>query len=474
MLPALFRDGAQGKKGNRLGPPPHLQKGSEKMFLKMFQRDRLLLIFRYRQYQLFFTGYLVTSIGNSMQLLANSWLALVLSGSPVAVAYMFIASALPGVLLSPFIGVMVDRFDRRWIIAITDTARALILFGLFFLGIHGTLQVWHLYVMAFLLSLGDAIYTPSAIAMLREEVPQDVLLYTHSYNGIARQVGGIAGAALAGILIATVSPYSVLCVNAFTFLISVVSVLGIRKGYKSPAKPSQDGKKVHRVRAFANDLLDGLKFIRGRSDVIILYSVITVILSLLSILNVAIAIFVKNVLKSDVTVMSYMEAAFAIGSVVGNIIITAIADAKGITRTMSLGVWALVLALVLLAFSFNPVMAILSYFLVGGTLPVWLLYLTSVQKIVPDYYQGRVSTTFSTCLSVISLLIFFGLSYLVGTFSVRTLYVLQVFLLIIPCILVYKYIYKKGELKDIKDVEEKETVVEINEAAEVQNALVNE
>src|SRR5436190_14349078 len=121
------------------------------MFLQMFHRDRLLLIFRYRQYRLFFTGYLITSIGNSMQLLANSWLALVLSGSPSAVAYIFIASALPGVLLSPFIGVMVDRFDRRWIIAFTDTARALILILLFLSGLYGTLQVWHLYIVTFLL-----------------------------------------------------------------------------------------------------------------------------------------------------------------------------------------------------------------------------------------------------------------------------------------------------------------------------------
>ncbi len=234
--------------------------------LQMLHRDKLLLIFRYRQYALFFTGYLISSIGNSMQLLTNSWLALVLTGSPSAVAYMFIASALPGVALSPFIGVLIDRFDRRVIVMFTDTFRALILFALFLVGIHGQLQAWHLYVMAFLLSLGDVIYTPSAIALLREEIPQDILMYTHSYNGIARQVGGIAGAALAGILIVAYSPYIVLCVNGFSFLFSVVTVFSMRKGYRSPLELSKDEEPVRRL--FMSDFLDGVKYIKSRHHTI--------------------------------------------------------------------------------------------------------------------------------------------------------------------------------------------------------------
>ncbi len=442
--------------------------------LQMLHRDKLLLIFRYRQYALFFTGYLISSIGNSMQLLTNSWLALVLTGSPSAVAYMFIASALPGVALSPFIGVLIDRFDRRVIIMFTDTFRALILFALFLVGIHGQLQAWHLYVMAFLLSLGDVIYTPSAIALLREEISQDILMYTHSYNGIARQVGGIAGAALAGILIVAYSPYIVLCVNGFSFLFSVVTVFSMRKGYRSPLELSKDEEPVRRL--FMSDFLDGVKYIKSRSDVIILYSVISVVLFTLNIINVAVAIFVKDVLKSTVSVLSYMEAAFAIGYVLGNIVITAMAASKGIIRTMTMGVWALVLALVMLALSFNAPMAVLSYFLVGATMPVWLLYLTSVQKIVPNHYQGRVSSTFNTFLSVTSLVIFFGLSYLFKAVSVRTLYILQVVLLIIPCIMVYKYIYNKKELEEVIEVQEVPEVQEsdMREAVEMQEVSINE
>ncbi len=113
-------------------------------FLQMFHRDRLLLVFRYRSYCWFFGGHLLSWIGNNMQAVANSWLALLLTGSPSAVAYMFIISTLPGLVCSPFIGVLVDRFDRRWISLINDTLQALLLLLLFLIGIRGQLQVWHI------------------------------------------------------------------------------------------------------------------------------------------------------------------------------------------------------------------------------------------------------------------------------------------------------------------------------------------
>lgn len=415
-------------------------------FLQMFHRDRLLLVFRYRPYRWFFAGHLLNWIGNSMQVIANSWLALLLTGSPSAVAYVFIASTLPGLVCAPFVGVVVDRFDRKWISAINDVFQALLLFLLFVIGVRGQLQAWHIYVIAFFLALGEVIYRPSATALLREEIPQDALMYTNSYNGIARQTGAAIGAALAGVLIAVFSPYLVFFVNAISFLCSAATTFNMRGGYHSPAKPSLE---ENRVKRFTQDMVDGWKYIRGRRDVILFYSIFVIILSTLDIINVAIAIFVKNDLHASVSVMGAMEAAFAIGSVSGNIIITAIAGAKGTYRTMTIGVCLVALSLLVLALSFHPLFAIFSYLLLGGTLPVWLLYLTSVQKIVPDHFQGRVMSTFQSISSTISLLAFVVISYLVGIINVRALYFIQVGLLLIPCVLAYKYIFPRKEEKTV-------------------------
>lgn len=414
--------------------------------LQMFHRDRLLQVFRYRSYRWFFYGHLLTWIGNSMQVIANSWLALLLTGSPSVVAYVFIASTLPGLVCSPFIGVLVDRFDRKWISTINDVLQALLLLLLLLLGIRGQLQVWHLYVISFFLSLGEVIYRPSSIALLREEVPQDVLLYTNSYNGIARQGGAAVGAALGGVLIALFSPYLVFLVNAISFLCSAFCTFNIRRGYRSPAQYSAEKSKLD-FRRFIKDIGDGWEYIRGHREIIILYSILVITLSTLDVINVALAIFVKNILHSPASVMGAMETAFAIGSIAGNLIITSIVGVKGPYRTMTIGIWMVTVSLFLLAISFNAPFAVFSYLILGGTLPVWLLYLTSTQKIVPDHLQGRVSTTFQSFSSILSLVAFVVISYVLGLVNVRVLYFVQVGLLIIPCVLAYKYIFPQKEAK---------------------------
>jgi MFS family permease len=413
--------------------------------LQMFRRDRLLRVFRYRQYRWFFAGHLLTWVGNSMQVLANSWLALILTHSPSAVAFVFIASTLPGVFCSPFIGVLVDRFDRKWISTISDALQAVLLLLLCVIGFRGLLQPWHLYVVSFFLALGEIIYRPSAIGLLREEIPPEILLYTNSYNGIARQSGGAIGAAIGGILIAIFSPYLVFLINAISFLCSALFTFNIRKGYHAPEQ--KPAGVEGRWRRFTSDLGDGWTYIHGRRDVILFYGTLVIILSTLDVINVAIAVFVKNVLNSSVSVMGAMEAAFAIGSIVGNLLITALAAAKGTYRTMTVGIWIVVLALLMLALSLNASFAILSYFVLGGSLPVWLLYLTSVQEIVPDQFQGRVNATFQTFSSIISLLIFLAISYLFGVINVRALYLIQLCLLLIPCVLTYKYIFRRKEVQ---------------------------
>ena len=402
--------------------------------------SRLPLIFRYRQYLLYFTGSLISWIGNSMQFIANSWLALQLTGSPSSVAIVLIAAALPGVLLSPILGVYVDRIDRRWLAVITDTSRAVILFTTFLLGSHGLLQAWHLYLMSFLLSLGEVVYNPTAAALLREEIPGDILLYTNTYSSIARQIGGALGAGLGGILISLFSPFTVLFVNALSFLFSALCVLKMRKGYLAPTTPV---KKLQPLHHFIGDLQEGFSYIKHHSNVTIPYIIMLFINSTLDMINVVIAVFVKNVLRSGVAALGYMEVAFAIGSITGNLLMPGIARVWGTQRTMTAGVWAMATALLLLAISPNLWMAILSYFLLGITVPVWSLYFTQVQKTVPSHYQGRVHSTFNTFSSLISLLVFSCMGFLAGIVTIRSLYWLQSGLLLIAGIIAYQAIYRQ-------------------------------
>jgi len=191
-------------------------------------RERLE-IFRYRPYTLYFIGTTVSLIGTGMQFIANSWLALELTDANYSVALLLGISSIPGILFSPVLGVFVDRIDRKLLAATMDLFRGVILLSVPLLWWFKYLQPWHLYLMAFLVALGDIVYSPSAKALIVEVIPQKMLLTANSTTSVANQIGSLVGAGSAGLIIAMFSPIAVMVINAGTFFFSAFCILGMPK-----------------------------------------------------------------------------------------------------------------------------------------------------------------------------------------------------------------------------------------------------
>ncbi|MGB8957253.1 MAG: MFS transporter, partial [Tumebacillaceae bacterium] len=150
-------------------------------------------VFINRSYLMYFIATTISSLGTGMQYVANSWLALQLTGSNASVAIVLLCSTIPGILLSPMIGVLVDRFDRKYLAVCTDAFRALVLIAVPILFMFDLLRPWHLYAMAMLVAIGDQIYSPSAMALVREIMPKDQLLNANSTTGVGNQIGALVG-----------------------------------------------------------------------------------------------------------------------------------------------------------------------------------------------------------------------------------------------------------------------------------------
>src|SRR6185437_13400637 len=112
--------------------------------------------FRSRNYKLYFTGQLVSSIGTWLQNVAQGWLVLKLTNSPFQIGLVGVAGSLPALLFSLFGGVIVDRFKKQIILQFTQTACLILAFVLGVLAISNHIQVWQVAVLAFILgTVGD-------------------------------------------------------------------------------------------------------------------------------------------------------------------------------------------------------------------------------------------------------------------------------------------------------------------------------
>lgn len=397
-----------------------------------------LKIFRNRAYRLYFIGRTASWVGNSMQFIANSWLALELTKGTYSIALVLIASSLPGIIFSPIIGFLVDRIDRKWLATTMDICSGLVLCVVVLLWYLKLLQAWHLYALSFLLALTDTIYAPSVTGLIRETVPQDELLYANTTSGIALQVGGVVGAGLGGIIIAFTSPIMVMVINAISFFFAAGCILSMRRGYYSP---NITIKGINSFKTYITDIRDGLLFIRDHNDITVKYLIMFSISITLYTLNVLIAPFTKNILHVGVSGFGYMEMAFAVGAITSNSLLPMITQKYGNGRIITIGMCCISVSLFLLVISQNLLMALISYYLLGATFQIGVLLGTKVQEVVPTAYQGRVYSTFNAISSLSSLIVFFCMGFLADMLSLRWLYGFQGILLVVASILAYWYIY---------------------------------
>nr|WP_237565113.1 MFS transporter [Parageobacillus thermoglucosidasius] len=175
-------------------------------------------ILRQRPFLFYFIGTTVSMFGTGMQFIANSWLAIKLTRASFSVAVVLVCAAIPGILLSPFIGVFVDRWDRRLLSVYMDLFRAAIVLTIPIFWWLGQLQPWHLYAMAFFVALGDQVYNPSTMALIREVIPKEMLLSANSFSSIANQIGGLIGASMAGLIITYSSMFGIFFIICDPFM----------------------------------------------------------------------------------------------------------------------------------------------------------------------------------------------------------------------------------------------------------------
>jgi MFS family permease len=225
---------------------------------------------RVRNYRLFATGSLVSNIGTWMQRIAQDWLVLTLTGSAGALGITTGLQFLPILLFSPIAGVLVDRFPKRRILAVTQVAMGTTAGVLGLLAVTGLVAVWHVYVIAFLFGIGSAIDTPARQAFVHEMVRRDQLPNAVGLNSASFNLGRVIGPAIAGGLIAWLGSGVgatgwVILLNAASYLAVIVSLVRMRAEelFPGPLLPRAGGQ-----------LRDGIRYVRARPDIMLVMAVV--------------------------------------------------------------------------------------------------------------------------------------------------------------------------------------------------------
>src|SRR5256886_369471 len=163
-----------------------------------------------------------------MQSVAQAWLVLKLSGGGLALGIVTALQFLPILLAGPWGGVIADRTDKRRLIIMTQSVSAVLALALGVLTVAGVVELWMVYLIAFLLGVVNLVDMPAPQAFVIEMVgPRDVANAV-SLNGVVMNAARIAGPVLAGLIIATIGIGQCFLANAVSYAAVVVAFVAMR------------------------------------------------------------------------------------------------------------------------------------------------------------------------------------------------------------------------------------------------------
>ncbi len=187
-----------------------------------------------RNYRLFAGGSLVSNVGTWMQRVAQDWLVLQLTGSGVALGITTGLQFLPFLLVTPFAGVIADRYSKRRVLQVTQASLAVTAGLLGMLAITGLVRPWHVYLLAFAFGVGTSFDTPTRQSFVVEMVGADHLTNAIGINSASFNLGRVIGPAFAGFLIAALGSGAnatgwVIGLNALSYLAVIASLRRMRE-----------------------------------------------------------------------------------------------------------------------------------------------------------------------------------------------------------------------------------------------------
>src|ERR1700726_2119590 len=206
---------------------------------------------RHRNFQLFFSGQLISLIGTWMQTVAQSWLVYRLTGSGLKLGAVGFASQIPVFLFAPVGGIVADRSHRKHVVIATQVASMLLAFVLAALTLTHRVQVWHVFVLAALLGVVNAFDIPGRQSFLVDMVGKEDLMNAIALNSSMFNGARVVGPAIAGILVAKIGEGWCFFANGVSYIAVIVGLMLMR--VDCPARSKSDSP--------LEDIIEGFRWV---------------------------------------------------------------------------------------------------------------------------------------------------------------------------------------------------------------------
>lgn len=345
-----------------------------------------------RQFYWMWLGQLVSILASGVTNFALGIWILKQSNEVMDYATLMVAASLPGILLTPFIGALIDRYSRKKVIILADLGAACTTLMVALLYFSGELSIWQIYIAAAIDSVALAFHLPAMTALVTKLVAKDQLGKAAGMNELSAALAVIAGPFFAGILIQSIGIAGILLLDMLSFMVAATILI-------SMTIPSDKGVEKKKGANLIREAKEGWYYIyqkKGFTRLLIFGALIN------AIGGMVIALMMPMALRlGDETRVGFILAAGGLGSLLGGI---ALAITGGPARkihgliggTLAAGVF-----LFLLGLQSNIWLVAMSLCLFNACIPIAFgSELVIWQRKVDEHVQGRVFSVYTAVSSI--------------------------------------------------------------------------
>jgi DHA3 family macrolide efflux protein-like MFS transporter len=266
----------------------------------------------------FFTiwiGQAISLLGSQLVQFALIWHLTQTTNSAITLTFASLVGLLPSVLLTPIIGVLVDRWNRRLVMLVADLCVALATVVLALLFMLGVVEIWHIYLLMFVRAVGGGFHQSAMGASVVLLVPNEHLARIQGLNQTLNGGLNIFSAPLGAFLLSFLPLQGILGIDVLTALCAMLPLLFIA----IPQPVRQATAAGNDKPTFWQDMVEGLRYVRGWPALLIILSMAMVINFLFNPVSALMPLLVTRHFGGGAIELGWLEAAFSVGVIAGGI-----------------------------------------------------------------------------------------------------------------------------------------------------------
>jgi MFS family permease len=356
-------------------------------------------ILQKRPLRFVFAANVISMLGSGMNAAAVAWTILQKTHSEMALGTLAVLQTIPAMLMLPFMGVIIDREDRRRLVMMLDAGRAVVIAVVATLAFLGRVQVWQLYLMNTLVAAGFWMFWPTITALIQELTPEGEFVHSNTLLLAGVQGGWLIAGSIVGFVYEHIGLGGVLLIDVSTYVLSFLCYFAVRQGRHVVPRA---GELKHDLEAaetaigrFLREMGEGLAFLRDHRRVMLLGASWSLFLGAMLTGVVVTAPLSDRIFHAGATGYGWLNAGWGVGAFLSALYTPALITRMGARVAIAVSMAVVTVSMALPPYSPWLALAVLLYAAMGSGRGVSGVAMnTSLMEQVPPQVMGRVQNTF--------------------------------------------------------------------------------